>query len=113
MFNKSLEELFFLGFHLFWNLLTHGFTQGVCFKPGISAKGNSGQQHVVLVHEKSVGRIKVIFHTLIHVANKTRITFALNVLWDGFHRSRAIQGHHGVDVMNGGRTQFLQVTRHT
>ncbi len=113
VFDESLEEFFLLNFHFLRNLLTHSLAQGICFKPGVAAKRNSCEEHVVLIHQESVGGIQVILHAFIEITDEAWVTLALNVLRNCFHRARAVERHHSVDVVNGSRTQFLEVARHT
>ena len=52
VFDKSFDEFLFLRFHFLRNLLAHCFAECVGFEPGVAAKSDGGQKHIVLVHEK-------------------------------------------------------------
>src|SRR3989338_18933 len=112
VFDYALGKLFPLGGHLARNLLADGLAEFVRFFPIVTRELDGGEQKVVLIDDEPVGFAQKFFHPGIKVYHPRRIVLALDVFRNGFHRAGAVEGYHGVDVVDGGWLQFLQISRH-
>ena len=112
MSHEPRDELLPLRFHLRGNLLAHGFPERVCFKPGKSGKVDGDEKHVVLIRHDAIGTVEYLLESRVEIAHQLRVFLALDIRGYGFHRTRPVERDHGIDVVDRGRPELLQKSRH-
>ena len=110
--DESFDQFFFLRFHFRRNLLSHGLAEFVGFEPRIAAQLDGDHHDVVLIRDDAERLVEDVPHARIEEFHEHRIVLALDVFGNHFHRSRAIERDHGIDVVDRRRAQFFQIACH-
>ena len=107
-----LEELRLHGVDDGFLLLTHGLTQGIALASGETGKLPGQEHHLLLVDRDAIGVLQVFLHAGDVVLDEARVFLSRDELGDVVHRSGAVEGVHGDEVLKDGGMQLLQVLLH-
>ena len=105
-----------LGLHvvqLVAQLFSHGLTQGVALAAGKVGQQAREEHHLLLIDRDAIGILEVLLHDGDIVLNGLTAPLAVDEVGDVIHRSRAVEGVHGDEVLEGAGLQLAQVLLHT
>ena len=108
----SFHEFAFKLCHGLQLLLTHGFAERIGLPAGKQAQGAGLKHHLLLVNRHPVSIFQERLHHGVVVFNGFLSVLAADKGRDVFHRSRAVEGVHGNEVLEAVGLQGTEVLFH-
>ncbi len=96
----SLYEFNMLFCHFLTDFFTYRFSEFIHFTPVVSSDFDRGIQKVILVNKHTESFIQEVFHFWMVIHDRFFTIFTCNVFLDVIHRSRSVQSHHNIDIVD-------------
>ena len=112
VFLSALDKLRLHGVNDVLLLLTHGLTQGVALASGEVGKLTRQKHDLLLIHRDAVSVLQIFLHAGNIILYLLLAVLSGNERGDVVHRSWAIEGVHGYEVLKYGRLKLAQILLH-
>ena len=109
----ALHKLLLELIHLAYHLLTHGLAQSITLAAGEAGEQTREQHHLFLIDGNAVGILEIGLHLGDIVFDFFLTLLAGDKLGDIVHRTRAVEGVHGDEVLEHRRLKLAQIALHT
>ena len=112
VFDTALHEIFFIALNFVHDLFAQHFAELIGLAPGETRQTNGDEQHLVLIHDHSIGFVQPFLETRVKVSHFFASMFGVDKLGDAVHRAGPVKRDHSHDILDTGRLELFDVLAH-